>query len=228
MFQSLGAFEEVLRRYPNEVLPRIGYATALEKAGAHGSAVKALEEARFRAGNGETRRRIEGRLKELRERARKAEPEAKRRVEAGGRPPRKGRILGYAGGQMSDMPGGTGLFLSGRLGRFLRQNSDLALDLSLHTLPGGEGAEDATIVNLGFSQRFYRPLPSRKLRMDFVFGYRLNLAAGEGSDTRLYGTLGFETPYRSGSFGTYFDLGIGDPFSVGLNLGWTQYLGGTR
>jgi hypothetical protein len=218
--QSIGLFEEMTTKYPNEFLPYVGYSIVLEKAGLVAKSADAIARALSVIGSGpkqaDARRFLEKRLLSL-----------KTIINAAGHTPgpsaapvktadTAGRqIMAYAGGMIF-----SGYFnINTKLGYFFSDSGNASVNLGF-TRSGGSSS-----FNLGllYYQRYKKVL---------VGGFGLSCSTGNSSLTlfmKVSAGFSFMNEKKTSSWDIFGDLQI--PFSqdyaknYGFSIGRSIYFG---
>lgn len=210
-------FELLTRQYPEESLAWSGSAIALEKLGAYQAAARAVEkDLELNASDEESVRIGRAYLADL-----KSRPglEEQRRAGSG----LKGRYLIYMGGSYSSSEAVTLVNFNSRIGKFLTDRFDVALNLGYVS---GYEQDDFNGLSAGLSGRLNGPLPGAPLHV--TAGAKLAYDPGPEDNVSFILSPGLSWFVPGGSIDLYHDIAIQGP-SEGTrtwSLGYTAYFGG--
>lgn len=218
--QSIALFEEIVKSYPAEYLPLVGYSIALEKAGFYSRSLWAVETALKIVENDpaklEAKKSLEKRLAGIRIKISSGQPgvagpAAQQQVTPASR---NGSIMLYAGGMISSAY----TSVNTRVGYFMSESGSTSVDLGLSSFSG------QTSFNFGLSY-FQR----HKI---FVAGFGLNGTFGNNS-TAVYSKLSVGVSFSSKRNKSSWDIFLDgqQPFKrelatiVGMSFGRSLYFG---
>lgn len=213
-------FEEITARYPDEVLPYVGYSIALERAGMLNPSARTIEKALTVAGNtpemDETRRMLDTRLTSLKTRigteVRPVSPVGTLLTKTGGD---SKRLIAYAGGMFAK----SFISINGRFGVVKKGTGNTSLDLGVIRSGG------ATALTLG--------LTNYSRSKAFVAGYGLQGSFGGGAvglNLKISVGLSFLNSDQTGSWDIFLDgyqplLPKDGVTTVGMSIGRSVYFG---
>jgi len=218
--KSTVLFEEITARYPDEVLPYVGYSIALERAGMLNPSARTIEKALTVAGNApemeETRRMLDTRLASLKTRigteVRPVSPVGTLLTKTGGD---SKRLIAYAGGMFTQ----SFISINGRFGIVKKGAGNTSFDLGLIRSSGATG------ITLG--------LTNYSRSKAFVAGYGLQgsfAGGGIGLNLKISVGLSFLNSDQTGSWDIFLDgyqplLPKDGVTTVGMSIGRSVYFG---
>jgi len=213
-------FEEITARYPEEVLPYVGYSIALERAGMLSPSARTIEKALTVAGNApemeETRRMLDTRLTSLKTRIgteiNPVSPVGTLLTKAGGD---SRKLIAYAGGMVAQ----SFISINGRFGIVKKGAGNTSVDLGLIRSGGATG------ITLG--------LTNYSRSKAFVAGYGLQgsfAGGGLGLNLKISVGLSFLNSDQTGSWDIFLDgyqplLPKDGVTTVGMSIGRSVYFG---